>query len=119
MQKVTIDKSEYQNLLRIKQEFDKIKNDKEFLKRIQCLYNFLEVNKSEEKTINEKSIILATKKGDYTELFGIWADDDKLKYTNLPIEWSNEEPNGNDFFEIWKDNPKTIEQIREKAWKKS
>ena len=40
----------------------------------------------------------------------------KNKYKDLPIVWSNGEPNPNDFFGIWKDKNITIEQIREKAW---
>ncbi len=43
----------------------------------------------------------------------------KLKYSHLPISWSENEPNPDEFFGIWKENPKTIEEIRDKAWKRN
>jgi len=42
----------------------------------------------------------------------------KEKYKHLPIQWSDNEPQGDELFGIWKDNPRTLEQIREKAWKR-
>ena len=34
----------------------------------------------------------------------------------LPIRQAKGKPSINDFAGIWQDNPKTLEQIREKAW---
>jgi len=47
------------------------------------------------------------------------ASDLKVKYGHLPIQWSTEEPDGDELFGIWKNNPRTLEQIREKAWKRN
>ncbi len=42
----------------------------------------------------------------------------RKKYSHIPIQWSDEEPDGDELFGIWKDNPPSLEQIREKAWKR-
>jgi len=42
----------------------------------------------------------------------------KEKYKDLPITWPENKPNPDDFFGIWKDRNITLEEIREKAWKR-
>ncbi len=37
----------------------------------------------------------------------------------LPIRKATGKPSINDFAGMWQDNPKTLEQIREKAWKRT
>jgi len=38
---------------------------------------------------------------------------------NLPIEWSKKNADIMALAGIWKDKPKTIEEIRKKAWKRN
>ncbi len=42
----------------------------------------------------------------------------KEKYKDLPISWGEGKPDISDFAGMWQDNPRTLEQIREKAWKR-
>jgi len=43
----------------------------------------------------------------------------KKRYKNLPIDWPENEPTDNDLSGIWKGRNITVEQIREKAWKRN
>ncbi|MCP5048694.1 MAG: DUF2281 domain-containing protein [bacterium] len=55
-----------------------------------------------------------------------WADD-AIKaieeageeINNIPIEWAKSDGDIMALAGIWKDNPRTIEEIREKAWKRT
>jgi len=38
--------------------------------------------------------------------------------SSIPIRRAKGKPSIEDFAGMWKDNPKTLEQIREKAWKR-
>ena len=42
----------------------------------------------------------------------------KEKYKHLPIVWGKGKPDPDELFGIWKDKNITLEQIREKAWKR-
>jgi hypothetical protein len=54
-------------------------------------------------------------------------DDDAIKaiedageeINNIPIEWAKSNADIMALAGIWKDNPRTIEEIREKAWKRT
>ena len=41
------------------------------------------------------------------------------KKNNMPIEWSKSNADITALAGIWKDKPRTIEEIREKAWKRN
>ncbi len=43
----------------------------------------------------------------------------KGKKNNMPIEWSKKNADMMALAGIWKDNPRTIEEIRKKAWKRN
>ena len=43
----------------------------------------------------------------------------KEKVINLPFRSATGKPLIDDFAGLWEQNPKTIEQIREKAWKRN
>ena len=42
----------------------------------------------------------------------------KVKYSDLPITWSNKKPNPDDFFGIWTTKNINLAELREKAWKR-
>ncbi len=41
------------------------------------------------------------------------------KKENPPIEWSEGNPSIDDFSGIWADNPVTLQEIRDKAWRRN
>jgi hypothetical protein len=43
----------------------------------------------------------------------------KSKKNNMPIEWSKSNADIMSLAGIWKNKPRTIEEIREKAWKRN
>ena len=43
----------------------------------------------------------------------------KISPRDMPIEWSKKNADIMALAGIWKDNPVTIEEIREKAWKRT
>jgi hypothetical protein len=44
--------------------------------------------------------------------------EEKNEKNNLPIEWSKNDADIMALAGIWKNKPRTIEEIREKAWKR-
>ncbi len=44
---------------------------------------------------------------------------EKSRKKNMPIEWAKNDADIMSLAGIWKDNPRTIEEIREKAWKRN
>lgn len=42
-----------------------------------------------------------------------------VEINNIPIEWAKSGADIMALAGIWKDNPRTIEEIREKAWKRT
>ncbi len=41
------------------------------------------------------------------------------KYASSPIQWAESKPSFSDFSGIWKDRQISLNQLREKAWKRS
>jgi len=99
------------------ENFDK-KHISLFLKLLQYNSKFQNLENfiiSFENTIGNKNDEHLFDNKEYTEEFS----ELKSKYKDVPIAWSATAPNAKDFFGIWSNSDQTLEQIREKAWKRN
>lgn len=88
----------------------KLDNSINVNKPVEVIVTFIDENISINSQLNDKN----KEAKDYLQ----YITQLKTKYKDLPVTWSESEPNPDNLFGIWKDKNISLEQIREKAWKR-
>jgi hypothetical protein len=86
-------------------------------KEVADFIDFLAQKKKTKKKKPDKRKLLEVSCWDDEAIKAI--EDAREEINNIPIEWAKSGADIMALAGIWKDNPRTIEEIREKAWKRT